>query len=105
VETDPRLLVLAPCDVVLLATACACVDNRETPRKSALLQSSLVLLAKPRGSLDIEGGALTQNLGNLYEYMTRCLMRANLNSDSGSRRSAGVARRDSGLPGRHWFAK
>ena len=31
-------------------------------------------------------------------------MRANLNSDSGSRRSAGVARGDSGLRSRHWFA-
>ena len=33
--------------------------------------------------LDIEkGGALTQNLGDPYEYMTRRLVHANLNSDS-----------------------
>jgi len=43
----------------------------------------VVLLAERRGSLDIEkGGALTQNLGDLYEYMTRCVVHANLNSDS-----------------------
>ena len=51
-----------------LTTARACIDNRETPCKSALLHSSVVLLAELRDSLDIEkGGALTQNLGDLYE--------------------------------------
>jgi flagellar biosynthetic protein FliS len=49
------------------------------------MHSSMVLLAELRGSLDIEkGGALTQNLGDLHEYMTRCLVHANLNSDSAS---------------------
>ena len=47
-----------------------------------MLHSSVVLLAKPHGSLGIEGGALTQNLRDLYLYMTGCLVHANLNSDS-----------------------
>jgi flagellar secretion chaperone FliS len=35
-----------------------------------------------RGCLDIEkGGALTKNLSDLYEYMTRRLVHPNLNSD------------------------
>jgi flagellar secretion chaperone FliS len=43
----------------------------------------VLLLAELRGSLDIEkGGALTQNLGDLYDYMTCCWVHANLNSDS-----------------------
>jgi flagellar biosynthetic protein FliS len=29
-----------------------------------------------------KGGALTQKLSDLYEYMTRCLVHANLHSDS-----------------------
>jgi hypothetical protein len=39
---------------------------------------------------DLGSAAQAKNLGNLYEYMTHCLMCADLNSDSGSRRSAGL---------------
>ena len=43
----------------------------------------VILIAELRGSLDLQkGGPLAQNLSNLYEYMTRRLMHANLNSDA-----------------------
>ena len=50
---------------------------------ASLLHSSVVLIAELRGSLDLQkGGPLAQNLSDLYEYMTRRLMHANLNSDA-----------------------
>mgnify|MGYP001556679163 CR=1 FL=1 len=51
-------------------------------RKTSLLHSAVILIAELRGSLDRQkGGPLAHNLNNLYEYMTRRLMHANLNSD------------------------
>jgi flagellar protein FliS len=50
---------------------------------ASLLHSSVILIAELRGSLDLQkGGPLAQNLSDLYEYMTRRLMHANLNSDA-----------------------
>lgn len=50
---------------------------------ASLLHSSVVLVAELRGSLDLQkGGTIAQNLSDLYEYMTRRLMHANLNSDA-----------------------
>ena len=48
-----------------------------------LLHAAVILIAELRGSLDVRrGGPLAQNLSNLYEYMTRRLMHANLNGDA-----------------------
>ncbi len=85
VEADPHTLVLRLFDAVFgrLMTARACIDNGETARKSAVPHNSVVLLAKLRGSLDIEkGNALMRNLSDLYEYMTCRPVHANLNTDS-----------------------
>jgi flagellar protein FliS len=61
-----------------MAAAIGCMDRGEVSRKAALLHSAVTILAELRGSLNIaEGGALAQNLSNLYEYMTRRLMLAN----------------------------
>lgn len=84
-DTDPHALVLTLLDAILgrLSAARACIEKGETRRKTGFLHSSVTLLGELRGSLDMQkGGSLARNLGDLYEYMARRLIHANLNSDS-----------------------
>lgn len=84
-NADPHTLVLTLFDAVLgrLTAARACIEKADIVRKAGLLHSSVVLLAELRGSLDLhKGGTLAQNLSDLYEYMTRRLVHANVNSDA-----------------------
>ncbi|MGH8199508.1 MAG: flagellar export chaperone FliS [Steroidobacteraceae bacterium] len=84
-DTHPHSLVLTVFDAVLerLNAARWCIEKGETRRQAGLLHAAVVLIAELRGSLDLQnGGPLAQNLSNLYEYMTRRLMHANLNSDT-----------------------
>jgi flagellar secretion chaperone FliS len=86
-DPHPHALVLTVFDAVLerLNAARWCIEKRETRRQAGLLHAAVVLIAELRGSLDLQkGGPLAQNLSNLYEYMTRRLMHANLNSDVGA---------------------
>jgi flagellar protein FliS len=83
-DADPHALVLTVIDAALtrLGAARACIERKETRRMASLLHSSVILIAELRGSLDLQkGGNLAQNLSDLYEYMTRRIMLANLNSD------------------------
>lgn len=83
-DGDPHTLVLTLFDAVLgrLTTARGCIEKGEVARKASLLHSSVTLLGELRGSLDLErGGSLAQNLSELYEYMGRRLIHANLNND------------------------
>jgi flagellar protein FliS len=83
-DADPHALVLTVIDAALtrLGAARACIERKETRRMASLLHSSVILIAELRGSLDLQkGGTLAQNLSDLYEYMTRRIMLANLNSD------------------------
>jgi flagellar secretion chaperone FliS len=84
-DAHPHSLVLTLFDAAIerMNAARACIHNGETRRMAGLLHAAVVLIAELRGSLDLQkGGALAQNLSNLYEYMTRQLMHANLNSDA-----------------------
>ena len=84
-SADPHALVLAVFDAILgrLVSAGSCIERREGARKAALLHSAVILLAELRGSLNLEqGGSLAQNLSDLYDYMARRLVHANLNSDA-----------------------
>jgi flagellar protein FliS len=66
-----------------MAGARGCIERGELTSKAKLLHSSVILLAELRGSLDLgRGGVLAQNLSDLYDYMIRRLMLANLNSDA-----------------------
>ena len=87
VGADPHALVLTVLDAALarLAAARACIERRETRRMAGLLHSAVILVAELRGSVDLQnGGPLAQNLSDLYDYMARRLIHANLNSDAGS---------------------
>lgn len=84
-DTHPHALVLTLFDAALerMNAARGCIERGETRRMAGLLHAAVVLIAELRGSLDLQkGGPLAQNLSNLYEYMTRRLMHANLNSDA-----------------------
>lgn len=83
-DADPHALVLTVLDATLgrLAAARTCIEKRETRRMAGLLHSAVILIAELRGSLKLEdGGPLAQNLSDLYDYMARRLIHANLNSD------------------------
>ena len=84
-DTHPHALVMTLLDATIerMNAARACIEKGETRRKAGLLHAAVILIAELRGSLDLQkGGTLAQNLSNLYEYMTRRLMHANLNSDA-----------------------
>ena len=86
-DADPHALVLTVLDATLarLSTARACIEHKEIRRKAGLLHSAVILIAELRGSLDLNrGGQVALNLSDLYEYMTRRLIHANLNNDVGA---------------------
>ena len=61
-----------------IAAARGCLERRDLAQKAQLLQRTVAIIAELRGSLDHQrGGTLAQNLAELYEYMTRQLLRAN----------------------------
>lgn len=84
-DADPHALVLTLLDATLgrIAAARACIEQRETRRMAGLLHSAVILIAELRGNLNLQnGGPLAQNLSDLYDYMARRLIQANLNSDA-----------------------
>jgi flagellar protein FliS len=89
---DPHRLVLMLMDGALerLAMARGCLERMQRAesqrgdigRKAQLLSQCLSIVAELRGSLNMErGGALALNLSDLYEYMTRQLLRANVENN------------------------
>lgn len=85
-SADPHRLVQMLMDATAerLNTARSCIERGETARKAKLLHSCVTLVAELRGSLNLaEGGELAQNLSNLYEYMARQLLLANVQNDAG----------------------
>ena len=82
---DPHRLVLMLMDGVMerLAVARACIERGEIGKKAKLLHSCVTLLGELRASLNMhKGGELARNLGELYDYMMRQLLRANLESNA-----------------------
>lgn len=85
---DPHRLVLMLMDGALerLAIARASIERRQRgdiARKAQALTQSMHIIGELRGSLNLpEGGELAHNLGDLYEYMLRQLLRANADSSA-----------------------
>lgn len=82
---DPHQLTLMLMDGALqrLAAARGCLARRDLAEKAQLLQRTVSIVAELRGSLDLHrGGALALNLNELYDYMTRQLLRANAENKS-----------------------
>jgi flagellar protein FliS len=82
---DPHRLVLMLMDGVMerMAIARACIERGDVAKKARLLHSCVTLLGELRSSLNIQqGGALARNLSELYDYMMRQLLRANLDGNA-----------------------
>jgi flagellar protein FliS len=85
-NADPHRLVQMLLDAAVerMVTARGCIERGEIVRKAKLLHSCVILVAELRGTLNMAaGGALAQNLSAVYEYITRQLLLANLNNDTG----------------------
>lgn len=83
--SDPHGLVMMLMDACAerLTIAAGCIERREVARKAKLLHSSVTILAELRGCLNLaDGGPLAENLSNLYDYMVRRLLLANVSSDA-----------------------
>lgn len=84
-KSDPHGLVMMLMDACAerLTIAAGCIERRETARKAKLLHSCVTIIAELRGCLNLaEGGPLAVNLGDLYDYMMRQLLLANVSSDA-----------------------
>jgi flagellar secretion chaperone FliS len=84
-NSDPHGLVQMLLDGAAerLMIAKGCIERGEITRKAKLLHSCVTILAELRGCLNLgAGGALAENLSNLYEYMVRQLLLANVNTDA-----------------------
>ncbi len=77
---DPHRLILMLLDGALerLAMAKGCMQRNDIGQKALLLQRVTVIVGELRASLDLQrGGALANNLRDLYDYVERQLLRAN----------------------------
>lgn len=84
-EADPHSMIQMLMDAAMerMATARGCIERGDIARKARLLHSCVNIVAELRGSLNMaEGGELSQNLSDLYDYMIRRLLTANANSDA-----------------------
>src|SRR5476649_1535217 len=76
------VLMLMDAAVERMTTARGCMQRAEIVRKAKLLHSCISIIAELRGSLDMaRGGAIAQNLSDLYDYMMRQLLRANVENN------------------------
>lgn len=78
---DPHQLTLMLMDGALerIAKARGCLERGDAATKAQLLQRTYSILEELRGSLDLaRGGPLAHNLDDLYEYMGRQILRANV---------------------------
>jgi flagellar protein FliS len=82
-NADPHGLVLMLMDAAVerMNSARGCMERGEIARKAKLLHSCISIIAELRGCLDMaRGGAIAQNLSDLYDYMMRQLLRANVDN-------------------------
>jgi flagellar protein FliS len=76
---DPHKLVVMLMDGALerITTARGCINRGEIAEKAQLLNRAVSILGELRGCLDMaKGGAVADNLGELYDYMCRRLLTA-----------------------------
>ncbi len=81
---DPHRLTLMLLDGALarLAAARGCIEHNVPGEKAKLLHRSIEIIQELRGSLDLSaGGQIAANLDELYDYIERRLLKANLESN------------------------
>ena len=80
---DPHGLVTMLMDGALqrLAAARGAIEHGATESKGRLIHRVVEIIDELRGSLNFqEGGEIAVNMANLYDYSSRLLLRANLES-------------------------
>ena len=78
---DPHRLIVMLMDGALerIARARGCIENQASADKNHLISTAVSIIDELRCSLDLEkGGPLAANLDDLYDYMCRQLVKANL---------------------------
>lgn len=83
-EADPHRLVqlLYLGFLERVAQAKGLIDANNIEAKGKVISEAMGIVQYLRGTLDMEqGGEIANNLGDLYEYIERRLLEANLNND------------------------
>jgi flagellar secretion chaperone FliS len=83
---DPHRLIVMLMDGALerIAQARGCIENGATGNKNGLLSAAIAIIDELRCSLDLKaGGTIAANLDDLYDYLCRQLVKANLNNRTG----------------------
>jgi flagellar secretion chaperone FliS len=76
---DPHRLIVMLMDGALerISTARGCIARGDRVEKARLLNRAVSIIGELRNSLDLQGGGqLAANLGELYDYMGRRLLKA-----------------------------
>ena len=76
---DPHRLIVMLLDGALerISTARGCMARGDTAEKARLINRAVSIIGELRNSLDLNaGGPLAANLGELYDYMGRRLLKA-----------------------------
>ncbi len=84
-DADPHRLVQMLLEGVLgkVAVVKGLMKRGEISKKGEVIGNAISIVSGLRASLDIEaGGELAENLDNLYEYIERRLLQANLKNDT-----------------------
>lgn len=78
---DPHRLITMLMDGALerIAQARGCIQHGATAEKNRLLHAAVAIIDELRASLDLQrGGTIAANLEDLYDYLCRQLVKANL---------------------------
>lgn len=77
--SDPHRLIVMLMDGALerITTARGCMERGDMVEKARLLNRAVSIVGELRNSLDMKaGGQIAENLGELYDYMCRRLLKA-----------------------------
>lgn len=83
-DADPHQLISIIFKHILanVAIANGAIDRNETENKGKCLTKAIALVGELQDSLDMEqGGEISSGLFDLYDYIVRCLVQANLEND------------------------
>jgi flagellar protein FliS len=84
-DADPHQLISIIFKHILanVAIASGAITRNEIENKGKCLTKAIALVGELQDSLDMEkGGEISSGLFDLYDYIVRCLLEANVNSDT-----------------------
>ena len=84
VDADPHQLIQMLLDGALekLSIVKGLINRNDMTKKGEIIGQAIAIVSGLRVSLDMEaGGEIATNLDNLYDYIERRLLEANLNND------------------------